>query len=79
MGRFLEGVVDRAQKLKAEWRDEFVSVEHLVLGIAGDPQFGQKAFRTFNLSYESLLKAVQDIRGSNTVVDQARSVVLNQE
>ena len=73
LGRYLEGVVDHGQKLKAEWKDGFVSVEHLVLGIAHDPQFGQRTMRLHGLTYDRILKAVQDIRGSNAVVDQVRS------
>jgi len=62
--------VDRAQRLKEEWKDGFVSVEHLVLGIAKDLQFGEKIFGSFGLTYDKILKAIQEIRGTGTVMDQ---------
>lgn len=40
LGRNLEAVVNKAMGLQEEWGDQFVSVEHLVLGLASDPRFG---------------------------------------
>lgn len=70
LGRYLELAVDHAQKLKDQWKDSYVSVEHLMLGIGRDPQFGERTFQNFGISYDKLLKAVQEIRGSNKVIDQ---------
>eukprot|EP00210_Caulerpa_lentillifera_P007379 g7052.t1 len=70
LGRYLEAAVGHAQELKDQWKDSFVSVEHLVLGVCKDPQFGEKTFQNFNISYEKLLKSIQEIRGSNKVIDQ---------
>ncbi|GMH37305.1 hypothetical protein BSKO_05178 [Bryopsis sp. KO-2023] len=70
LGRYLEGVVNRAQEYKAKWKDSFVSIEHLVLALVKDGRFGEATFRAEGLNHENLLQAVQDIRGSNRVTDQ---------
>lgn len=39
LGRYLEAVVSRAQEYKKEWKDSFVSIEHLVVGLVKDPRY----------------------------------------
>ncbi|CAD7704818.1 unnamed protein product [Ostreobium quekettii] len=70
LGRHLEGVVEKAQLLKSKWRDSFVSVEHLVLGLAQDVRFCEVLLRGRGLTYDTLLKAVEEIRGSTRITDQ---------
>ncbi len=56
---------DEAKKLK----DEYVSVEHILLAFANFRGSGvADIFSEFGLSYESLLKALSEIRGSQRVV-----------
>lgn len=45
MGRNLEALVGRAQEVKSEWKDAFVSVEHLLLALVDDTRFGQQLFK----------------------------------
>lgn len=77
LGRNLEALVTRAQDLKKEWKDDFVSVEHLVLGFLEDARFGQKLFEEQGLTAVKLEKAVKDMRGSNRVTDQVRATCLH--
>lgn len=70
LGRNLEALVTRAQELKAAWKDDFVSVEHLVLAFLEDPRFGQKLLKDERVDKAKLDKAIKDIRGSNRVTDQ---------
>eukprot|EP00803_Ostreobium_quekettii_P010828 evm.model.scf_150EXC.1 EVM.evm.TU.scf_150EXC.1 scf_150EXC:4224-11534(-) len=70
LGRHLEGVVEKAQQLKSQWKDSFVSVEHLVLALAQDVRFGESLLRGRKLTYDALLKAVEEIRGSTRITDQ---------
>ena len=44
--------------------DEYVSTEHLLLALAGDPQVDAGATR------DQLAEAVQEVRGSHRVTDQ---------
>ena len=45
LGRNLEALVTRAQELQKEWKDEFTSVEHLLLAMLDDQHFGQQLLR----------------------------------
>ncbi|KAL4458733.1 hypothetical protein ABPG75_013598 [Micractinium tetrahymenae] len=70
LGRSLEGVVNRAEELKAKWKDQYVSVEELVMALAEDPRFGEQLFRESGLTKERLEEVIQEIRGGKTVQDQ---------
>ena len=70
LGRNLEALVTRAQELKTEWKDKYVSVEHLVLGFLEDMRFGHKLLQGEQLDAKKLEKAIKEIRGSNRVTDQ---------
>ena len=75
LGRNLEALVTRAQEVKAEWRDEFVSIEHLLLAFVDDTKFGQEAIfnKSSDLDRAKLEAAVKDIRGTNRVTDQVHT------
>ena len=70
LGRNLEAMVTRAQAIKEQWKDKFVSVEHLVLAYLDDARFGQRILKEEGLDYDRLASAIKDIRGSNAVTDQ---------
>lgn len=70
LGRNLEALVTRAQDIKADWRDEFVSVEHMLLAFLDDAKFGTNLLKGANLDKAKLEAAVKEIRGSNRVTDQ---------
>ncbi len=70
LGRNLEALVTRAQEVKADWRDEFVSVEHMLLAFVDDTKFGTQLLKDANLDKAKIEAAVKEIRGSNRVTDQ---------
>eukprot|EP00898_Chlorokybus_atmophyticus_P007394 jgi/Chlat1/7656/Chrsp64S07117 len=70
LGRNLETLVERARKAKKEFDDQFVSVEHLLLGFVEDTPFGKSLFSEVGLTRDKLTKAIKDVRGSQKVVDQ---------
>jgi len=70
LGRNLEGVVTKAQEIKAKWKDEYVSIEHLVLALKDDLRFGESLLRQENLDAKKLEDAIKEIRGSGRVSDQ---------
>ena len=70
LGRNLEALVSRAQEIKADWKDEYVSVEHMLLAFLDDAKFGTKLLKDANLDKAKLDAAIKEIRGSNRVTDQ---------
>jgi len=72
------GISPRLRKtLEAAWRemgnfkDEYLSVEHLLLGMfETDSDAVQRALRAGGLSRDNVLKALTSIRGSQRVIDQ---------
>lgn len=72
LGRNLEALVTRAQECKADWKDEFVSVEHMLLAFVDDTRFGQEVIfnKSSDLTKAKLESAIKEIRGTNRVTDQ---------
>ena len=70
LGRNLEGTITKAEAIKKEMKDDFTSVEHLVLAMVDDPRFGKKLLRDAGLDARKLTQAIKDIRGGNRVQDQ---------
>jgi ATP-dependent Clp protease ATP-binding subunit ClpB len=60
LSRALRDVVERADKVRADLHDEYLSTEHLLLAMAGD----------VGASNEELLQALQAVRGSHRVTSQ---------
>src|SRR5262249_22028458 len=68
-GRFNKLVAhaeDEAKKLK----DEYVSVEHLLLAMTDDKGATGQTFKEFGITRDRLLKALQDVRGNQRVTSQ---------
>ncbi len=70
LGKALDLLFDRSVTIKTEYKDEFISIEHLVLACGQDDRLGKKLFSEFNLNEELLTKTIKQIRGSQKVTDQ---------
>ena len=70
LGRSLDLLLDRAEAARAKMEDEFISVEHILLGLVQDDRIGRRLYKTFNLDTAKLEAAIQAIRGSQKVTDQ---------
>ncbi|BAQ63030.1 ClpB protein [Geminocystis sp. NIES-3708] len=70
LGKSLDTLLDRADKYKKEFDDDFISIEHIILGYAQDERFGKKLLQEFNLDETKLKTIIKDIRGSQKVSDQ---------
>ncbi len=57
---------DQARRLK----DEYVSIEHLLLAIAEDQGAAGKLLREFGLTRDSLMRALVEVRGNQRVTTQ---------
>ncbi|KAF5456803.1 hypothetical protein F2P56_026243 [Juglans regia] len=70
IGAHLSNLLDEARKHKKEMRDDFVSVEHLILAFHSDKRFGKQLFINLQLNEKDLKDAVSAVRGSQRVTDQ---------
>ncbi|MGH9458483.1 MAG: ATP-dependent chaperone ClpB [Thermoanaerobaculia bacterium] len=67
----LRGVFDAAFRSATDFKDEFVSTEHLLLGIAdAKGSTAQEILRRHGVTRDAILKALQSVRGSQRVTDQ---------
>ncbi len=64
--RVLDGALKEAQALK----DEYISVEHLLLALLKDGGAVQRVMAEAGASRDGLLKAMQEVRGSQRVTSQ---------
>ena len=63
----LEAAGTEAEKLK----DDYISTEHLLLGLLNDPDASlKKILQTHGLKRDAVLKALADLRGNQRVTDQ---------
>jgi len=65
----VNAVLTRAEEEAKSLKDEFVSVEHLLLGLleVGKPEALKKLFKSFGLDRAKILKALREVRGSQKV------------
>ncbi|MEW6338373.1 MAG: ATP-dependent chaperone ClpB [Acidobacteriota bacterium] len=69
--RDLRAVLETASKAAAQFQDDYISVEHLVLAILDVP--GNSAARLLSrlgANRDHMLRAIQELRGSHRVLDQ---------
>jgi ATP-dependent Clp protease ATP-binding subunit ClpB len=64
--KLLTQAEEEAKRLK----DEYVSVEHVLLAATDDSGATGKLFREFGITRERLMRALQDVRGSQRVTTQ---------
>src|SRR5262249_38785137 len=63
LSRLLAQAEDEARKLK----DEYLSVEHLLLALTGDSGNAGRILKEFGVTRDRLLKALQEVRGHQRV------------
>ena len=70
LGRSLDTLLDRADAIRKEYEDDYISIEHLILAYAKDDRFGKTLLQEFNLTETKLRDAIQEIRGNQKVTDK---------
>ena len=70
LGRSLDGLLDRAEKYRQEFADDYISIEHLVLGFAQDERWGRKLLKDVGLTEKKLKEIIKQVRGQQKVTDQ---------
>ncbi|AFY75082.1 ATPase family protein associated with various cellular activities (AAA) [Synechococcus sp. PCC 7502] len=70
LGRSLEVWLDRADEARQSMEDEFISIEHLLLGLVDDDRLGKRLFKSIGGDRKKLEAAIKKVRGNQTVSDQ---------
>jgi ATP-dependent Clp protease ATP-binding subunit ClpB len=70
MSRNLQDVFSTAQKEADRLKDEYVSTEHLLLGLTRVKSETQALLQQAGVSHDEILKSLKDIRGGQRVTDQ---------
>ncbi len=65
----LARVLEEAHKSAAYLKDDFISTEHLFIGLLEAPSRARELLARFSLNKEMILRALADIRGSQRVTD----------
>ncbi|HUS91431.1 MAG TPA: ATP-dependent chaperone ClpB [Phycisphaerae bacterium] len=65
----LNGVVVRAAKEAQGLKDEYISVEHLLLALAEVPSTAREVLSTLGADRDAILKAMREVRGNQRVTD----------
>ncbi|OOQ62247.1 ATP-dependent chaperone ClpB [Mucilaginibacter pedocola] len=73
----LNSALQKAQGYLKEFKDEFVSVEHLLLGILAAGDKTSSALKDFGVNGKDLKKAIIELRGDNKVTDQNAEATYN--
>src|ERR1700748_200056 len=69
--------LQKAQSYLKEFKDEFVSVEHLLLGILSVNDKASQALKDSGVNEKDLKKAILSLRGDNKVTDQNAEATYN--
>ncbi|HUP99357.1 MAG TPA: ATP-dependent chaperone ClpB, partial [Aeromicrobium sp.] len=67
--RFVK-LVDAAESEAKKLKDEYVSIEHVLLALTDDRGTAGQTLKKFGVSRDRLLKALQEVRGSQRVTTQ---------
>jgi ATP-dependent Clp protease ATP-binding subunit ClpB len=71
MSNALQKVLDQAFKEADNFKDEYVSTEHLLLALAQQKNEGaQLLLASFGATYDAILRSLSTVRGSQRVTDQ---------
>jgi len=70
-------VLQKAQSYLKEFKDDFVSVEHILLGILAAGDATSSVLKDFGVNEKDLKRAIISLRGDNKVTDQNAEATYN--
>jgi ATP-dependent Clp protease ATP-binding subunit ClpB len=71
MGNTLKRALDAAESQAGKLKDEYISTEHLLLGLLSEPNAAlKKIFQAHGVKSNEVLKALAELRGNQRVTDQ---------
>ncbi|QFZ93044.2 ATP-dependent chaperone ClpB [Synechococcus elongatus] len=62
LGRGLDRLLDLAERARELWQDEFIGVEHLLMGFVEDDRIGRRLCQGFKLDAKTLETTIQELR-----------------
>ena len=62
-------VMEQAHREAGQMKDEFISVEHLLLAIAVVPSSARDTLMEHGVSHDAIVKVLQELRGSQRITD----------
>jgi ATP-dependent Clp protease ATP-binding subunit ClpB len=69
ISQVMRDVLKRAGREAERLNDEYISTEHLLLGLVGEPSSARDALAAAGVTHDALLTAMQSVRGSHRVTD----------
>ncbi|NEO84165.1 MAG: ATP-dependent chaperone ClpB [Spirulina sp. SIO3F2] len=70
LGRSLDTLLDRAEEHRKRFEDDYISVEHMLLGLPQDDRIGRTLCQEFKLTEAKLTEIVKQVRGNQKVTDK---------
>lgn len=71
LGSSLDQLLDRAEKERRTWKDEFIAIEHLLLALCEDSRCGKPLLQALGGRRHVVKDAIQSIRGSQRITSQS--------
>jgi len=63
-------IIDSAAEIAMKQKDEFISCEHLLVALSMVPSPAQNILAKFGVKQESLLRSLEEVRGSERITDE---------
>jgi ATP-dependent Clp protease ATP-binding subunit ClpB len=70
LGKSFDTLLDRADVYRKDYKDEFISIEHLMLAFFKDDRFGRGLYQEFKVDETKLKEIITQVRGNQKVTDQ---------
>ena len=70
VGSELGAILARADKFREDFKDQFISVEHLLLALASEEGEARRLLAAQGVAQTELLNAIKDVRGSQRVTSE---------
>ncbi len=70
LGKNLDVLLDRAEKERKTFGDDFISIEHILIPYCKDDRFGKALYQEMGLDEAKLRNIIQQVRGNQKVTDQ---------
>jgi ATP-dependent Clp protease ATP-binding subunit ClpB len=71
LSKNLDTLLDRAEKERKNFGDDFISIEHILLPYCKDDRFGKILYKELGLDEAKLRNIIQQVRGKQKVTDQS--------
>ncbi len=69
LGKSMKKVITQSASIAGQFRDEYVSTEHLLLAVMDLNETAAKILKRFGINKDIFLKALMEIRGNQTITD----------